>query len=81
MCGVACGRLDAFFEIGFGGCWDVAGATVIVREAGGVVLDPAGGWFDLMGRRVLAANAALGPAIATILRDAPVSDKEPQAPQ
>eukprot|EP00955_Chlamydomonas_euryale_P105745 365661-Chlamydomonas_euryale.AAC.30 len=25
---VACGRLDAFYEIGFGGCWDVAaGAT------------------------------------------------------
>lgn len=24
MCGVAMGRLDAFWEIGFGGCWDVA---------------------------------------------------------
>jgi inositol-phosphate phosphatase/L-galactose 1-phosphate phosphatase len=24
MTSVACGRLDAFYEIGFGGCWDVA---------------------------------------------------------
>jgi hypothetical protein len=24
LVGVACGRLDAFYEIGFGGCWDVA---------------------------------------------------------
>lgn len=80
LCGVACGRLDAFYEIGFGGCWDVAGAAVILREAGGVVLDPAGGTFDLMSRRVLGANAALGPAVARILAEAPVSDQEPAAP-
>ncbi len=24
LCGVACGRLDAFYEVGFGGCWDAA---------------------------------------------------------
>lgn len=24
LVGVACGRLDAFYEVGFGGCWDVA---------------------------------------------------------
>lgn len=24
LVGVACGRLDTFYEIGFGGCWDVA---------------------------------------------------------
>lgn len=42
MCGVACGRLDGFYEIGYGGPWDAAGGAVIVREAGGVVIDPSG---------------------------------------
>ncbi|KAI7738030.1 hypothetical protein M8C21_024853 [Ambrosia artemisiifolia] len=40
LCGVACGRIDLFYEIGFGGPWDVAAAVVIVKEAGGVVFDP-----------------------------------------
>ncbi len=35
---VAAGRLDGFFEIGLKP-WDVAAGTLIVREAGGVVLD------------------------------------------
>ena len=35
---VAAGRLDGFFEIGLS-AWDVAAGTLIVREAGGVVLD------------------------------------------
>jgi myo-inositol-1(or 4)-monophosphatase len=35
---VAAGRLDGFFELGLKP-WDVAAGTLIVREAGGVVLD------------------------------------------
>lgn len=42
LCGVACGRLDAFYEVGFGGCWDVAAGALILQEAGGTVLDPSG---------------------------------------
>ena len=42
MCGVACGRLDGFYEIGYGGPWDVAAGAVIVKEAGGIVIDPSG---------------------------------------
>jgi myo-inositol-1(or 4)-monophosphatase len=38
---VAAGRLDGYFEIGLH-AWDVAAGTLIVREAGGVVLDFAG---------------------------------------
>ena len=38
---VAAGRLDGYFEIGLN-AWDVAAGTLIVREAGGVVLDFAG---------------------------------------
>ena len=36
MCSVACGRLDLYFEVGVQ-LWDMAAATVIVREAGGIV--------------------------------------------
>ena len=35
---VAAGRMDGFFEIGLKP-WDVAAGTLIVREAGGVVMD------------------------------------------
>lgn len=35
---VAAGRLDGFFEIGLN-AWDVAAGALLVREAGGVVLD------------------------------------------
>lgn len=39
---VAAGRLDGFFEVGLKP-WDVAAGALIVREAGGVVLDFQGG--------------------------------------
>uniref|UniRef100_A0A672J9N5 Inositol-1-monophosphatase n=1 Tax=Salarias fasciatus TaxID=181472 RepID=A0A672J9N5_SALFA len=55
MCLVATGAVEAFFEIGIH-CWDVAAGAVIVREAGGIVLDVSGGPFDLMSRRMLSAN-------------------------
>jgi fructose-1,6-bisphosphatase/inositol monophosphatase family enzyme len=38
LVGVACGRLDAFYEIGFGGCWDVAaggGRQLLARDCTG----------------------------------------------
>jgi myo-inositol-1(or 4)-monophosphatase len=38
---VACGRLDGYYEIGLKP-WDVAAGALLVREAGGVVLDFAG---------------------------------------
>ncbi|GBG65125.1 hypothetical protein CBR_g49488 [Chara braunii] len=59
LAGVACGRLDMFYEIGFGGPWDVAAGALLVEEAGGKVFDPNGGPFDLMSRRVAASNALL----------------------
>ncbi|XP_029978927.1 inositol monophosphatase 1-like [Sphaeramia orbicularis] len=55
MCMVACGAVEAFFEIGIH-CWDVAAGAVIVQEAGGVLLDVDGGPFDLMSRRMMSAN-------------------------
>lgn len=36
MCAVACGRIDAYYELGVWP-WDVTGGSVIVTEAGGIV--------------------------------------------
>ncbi|KAK5849911.1 hypothetical protein PBY51_014208 [Eleginops maclovinus] len=55
MCLVASGATEAFFEIGIH-CWDIAAGAVIVKEAGGVLLDVDGGPFDLMSRRMISAN-------------------------
>ena len=81
MVGVAMGRLDAFYEIGFGGPWDCVGAAVIVTEAGGVVCDPAGGAFGLNARRVLCGNARVAPALVECLGGVPDGPNEPQAPE
>ncbi|CAI7913873.1 unnamed protein product [Closterium sp. NIES-54] len=59
LVGVACGRLDLFYEIGFGGPWDVAAGSLIVEEAGGLCFDPSGGPFDVMACRVAASNGHL----------------------
>ena len=57
---------------------DVAGAALIVEEAGGKVLDPAGGPFSLMGRRVLATNAHLAEQAVAVLGHMPLGPKEPR---
>lgn len=69
LCGVACGRLDLFYELEFGGPWDVAGGAVIVKEAGGFVFDPSGSEFDLTARRVAATNAHLKDAFIKALNE------------
>jgi myo-inositol-1(or 4)-monophosphatase len=72
MAYVACGRFDAYWEQSVS-AWDMAAGVVIVREAGGLVTDTAGGRLDLMGGTVLAATpqiqaellAALNPEAAS----------------
>lgn len=56
MCMIALGGADACFEFGIH-AWDIAAGDLIVREAGGVCIDPAGGPFDVMSRRVLCASS------------------------
>lgn len=51
---VACGRFDGFFEYNLRP-WDVAGGTIIVKEAGGVVTDFSGGPNSTFGKELLAA--------------------------
>ena len=58
LCLVARGAYDAYWEFGLAP-YDVAAGAVIVREAGGVVTDIAGGDDWLFGGQVLASNGAL----------------------
>lgn len=73
LCGVACGRLDLFYELGFGGPWDVAAGWIIVEESGGRIFDPSGGPFDIMSRRVAASNAHLQQAFVRALKVPPAA--------
>jgi myo-inositol-1(or 4)-monophosphatase len=52
---LACGRCDGFFEIGLSP-WDVAGGSLIVQEAGGVVTDFGGGPYYLSTGNIVAGN-------------------------
>ncbi|KAH8415586.1 hypothetical protein KR222_005621 [Zaprionus bogoriensis] len=66
---VAMGAADGYYEF-YPHCWDTAAGVLLVREAGGVVIDPAGGEFDLMARRVLAAaTPQLGCQMVQLLGD------------
>lgn len=53
---VAQGAADAYFEFGVH-AWDYGAGALIVREAGGVAIDPSGGPLDIMSRRVLVASS------------------------
>ncbi|XP_053970962.1 inositol monophosphatase 1-like [Hylaeus anthracinus] len=67
MCMVALGGADVSFEFGIH-AWDIAAGDIIVREAGGVCIDPAGGPFDVMSRRVLCATTMdLAQELAKVL--------------
>lgn len=77
LCGVACGRLDFTYEIGFGGCWDCAAGALVIEEAGGVVLDPSGAPFNVMSRRVLAGNKFVANDAARVLASQPLGPTEP----
>jgi len=65
---VAAGRGDAFFEPGLKP-WDIAAGLVLVREAGGVVTDHAGGDTMLACGDVLAASPLLHPTLLGLLAE------------
>jgi len=52
---VASGVADAYYNFGLH-VWDMAAGAIIVTEAGGVAMDPAGVELDIMSRRCLAAS-------------------------
>jgi myo-inositol-1(or 4)-monophosphatase len=65
LCSVACGEVDAYYEIGVAP-WDIAGGRVVAEAAGAVVRVEAsdGGAF------VLAASPALAGPLAALLDEA-----------
>lgn len=58
LCFVACGRCDGFWELGLKP-WDTAAASLILKEAGGVITKLDGTPFDLFYPEVLASNGLL----------------------
>tara|TARA_R110002096_G_scaffold87831_2_gene201431 strand:- start:3015 stop:3827 length:813 start_codon:yes stop_codon:yes gene_type:complete len=55
LCNVACGRIEGFYEYGLSP-WDVAAATLIIKEAGGIIFDWKGEQNWLFGQRIVAGN-------------------------
>ena len=66
LCYVAAGRIDAFWEQPLMP-WDMAAASLLVEEAGGVVTDYIGGQFDVFGNGVTAGNAAMHAAVVEVV--------------
>jgi len=66
---VAAGRYDAFWEHKLS-AWDIAAGILMVREAGGVATDLAGGERMLETGDILAANEALHPQLLKLLNSA-----------
>lgn len=58
LANVACGRLDAFWELALAP-WDVAAGILLVREAGGVVTDLDGNTAELRAGAYVAGSPAM----------------------
>ncbi len=67
LCSVACGRVDAFFEVGLN-LWDYAAGALIAQEAGAVVRDLLGG--PPSSNFVFAAAPAVADPLVKLLQDA-----------
>jgi myo-inositol-1(or 4)-monophosphatase len=63
---VACGRLDAFWEMGLSP-WDMAAGTLLIQEAGGLVGDLEGEQSFLASGDVCAATPKVFPALLEAL--------------
>lgn len=70
MAYVAAGRFDGFYAFD-NHVWDVAGGTVLVREAGGIVTNIDGSAYDPYTADALASNGPLHPALVEIFRKGP----------
>lgn len=67
MCYVAKGNFDAHWELGLK-AWDIAAATLIVKEAGGTITDTNGQQLDLFGENILAGNYKIHSKIVKIFQ-------------
>jgi fructose-1,6-bisphosphatase/inositol monophosphatase family enzyme len=67
-CYTARGVFDAYYEVGVHS-WDIAAASLILEEAGGVLADPIEGDFGLTKRRILCTNPKLLPSLLKLLHN------------
>lgn len=65
----AAGRFDAYYERNLGP-WDIAAGSVIVREAGGIVSDLAGGQDMLAKGSICVGNQAVQRSLLSVLGEA-----------
>jgi myo-inositol-1(or 4)-monophosphatase len=70
MAYVAAGRFDGYWAFD-NHVWDVAGATVLVREAGGVVTNVDGTVYDPYTPDALVSNGPLHPVLLEAMRTGP----------
>ncbi len=66
LCYTACGRFDGFWEQTLR-AWDMAAATLIVEEAGGIVTDMKGKKLDLFQGTICAAAPKVHPELLKLL--------------
>ena len=64
---VACGRLDAFWELGLS-AWDMAAGALMIMEAGGLVADLRGEGGYLESGEIATATPKIFPALLEALR-------------
>jgi len=64
---VACGRLDAFWELGLAP-WDMAAGALLIQEAGGLVADMTGEQDFMNTGDVVAATPKIFPAVLEAMR-------------
>jgi myo-inositol-1(or 4)-monophosphatase len=69
---VACGRLDAFWELNLKP-WDLAAGILLIQEAGGIVSELYGAEDPMKTGNILAANPKLHALVEPLLRNAPQS--------
>lgn len=58
LCCVAAGRVDGFYEYGLSP-WDVAAGALIIKEAGGTIVDWKGEQNWLFGKRIICGNHSI----------------------
>lgn len=68
ICYVACGRLDAFWEMKLN-AWDVAAGTCIAREAGGKVTNFDSEDFDIYEKSIIASNGILHNSMKEVIEN------------
>jgi len=59
---LACGRCEAFFEIGLSP-WDIAAGVIMIKEAGGIVTDFGGGTDFMRTGNIVAGTPVIHPEI------------------